>query len=369
MRNALALLVAAIGLTEGGLSAQSSSPVSIRYVGSSTVAIFLREAEPVYKRIRFQIDTQPESKGGEKAIVEGKADLAGIADRPQPATLRAGIAATLIGRDAIAVVVNAKNPVTNLSISQLRAVFTGMVSNWRELGGPDLRVQPFIVGPESATRHVFRKEVLGGQKYAGCREIKPDRDIIAAVGKTPGGIGQISFSFLNSSREVGTIAVEGEEPIVTNFSYPVARPLYLLWHEGNPEIEAFVQWTQTREGQRVVMRHFVGIRVVGSVRSARQGVSRGTLVVYTETYPIYDGGIYYYPHRPYEILDRFGDLIRRVPNHRGENDESPMRINLSPGTYLIRPQSSSGKRPEFYVRIESGKTTEVYVEELLRRER
>lgn len=367
IRGSLALLVAAVGVAGGQTLSAGGRPV--RYVGSSTVAIFLRDAEPIYKRVSFQIDTEPESKGGEKAIVDGTTDLAGIADRPQPKTLRTGVAATLIGRDAIAVIVNEGNPVRNLSLSQLRAVFTGKVRNWMELGGPDRPIQPFIVGAESATRRVFREVVLEEEDYAGCGEIRPDRDIIHAVRKTPGAIGQISFSFLNSAGGLRLLTVGGEEPAVTNFNYPIARPLYLLWREGNPEVEAFVEWTQSTQGQRVVMQHFVGIRVVGSVRAAPRKVRRGTLIVYTETYPVYDGGIYYYPHRPYEILSRQAVLIRRVPNHRGENDESPMRVGLPPGTYLIRPETSRGNRPEFFVKIESGKTTEVYVEELLRREK
>ncbi len=370
-RRFLALFMAAAGLM-GCQIVQHRGPVStIQYVGSSTVAIFLREAEPVYGRVEFQIDEKPESVGGEKAIVEGKAELAGIANRPRPETLRVGIAATEIGRDAIAVIVNAGNPVTNLSLTDLRAIFTGKVQNWKELGGPDLRIRPFIVGAESATRKVFRTVVLNEAEYIGCREVRPDRDIIQIVGKNPEAIGQISFSFLNgfeALRDVRSVLVEGEEPAVTNFDYPIVRPLYLLWREGNPEIKAFVEWAQTEEGQRVVMKHFVGIRVIDSVRPAQvqAQAKMGTLIIYTETYPVYDGGIYYYPHRQYDIKSRHGELIRHVPNHRGENDESPMRVNLPPGTYLIRPETSRGDRPEFFVTIEFGRITRVYVEELLK---
>lgn len=364
---ALSVLVAALALTAPALPAQQRA--LIRYVGSSTVGLFIREAEEVYKQARFEIDTAPESAGGERAILEGAADLAGIADRPKPETLRAGIAATLIGRDAISVIVNASNPTTGLSSSQLRAVFTGGAKNWRELGGPDLAIECFTVGLQSATRRIFRQEVLEGRDYQDCQEIRPDREIVAAVRASPGAIGHISFSFLNSERGVRAVAVDNEQPSVTNFEYPIARPLYLLRREGNPAVDAFVEWTQTRRGQRVVMRHFVGVRVVGSVGSARQQDKRGTLIVYTETYPFNDGGIFYYPHRSYRILSRYGDFIRRVMNHRGENDERPTPVRLAPGTYLIRPQTSRGGSPEFFVTVETGKTTELYVEDLLRRNR
>jgi phosphate transport system substrate-binding protein len=338
----------------------------IRYAGSSTVALFLQDAQRVYPAARFSIDTGPESAGGERSIVASRIDLAGIADRPQPQTLRAGVVSTLIGRDAIAVVVNASNPVTNLTREDLRAMFTGRVRTWTEVGGPDTPVQPFIVAPGSATRTVFRAGVLAGADYAGCREIRPDRDVIAAVAGTAGGVGQISFSFLAGARGVRAVAIDGEEPSTSNFRYPVARPLYLLWREGNPAVGAFVRWTRTDAGQRVVSQRFVSTRVVDSVRAARGKAPTGFLVVRTQTYAVYDGGMYYYPHRPYDLLTRHGELVRHVENHIADNDEKPTRLEVPAETYLIRPETSRGDRPEFFVTIEPEKTTEVDVEALLR---
>jgi hypothetical protein len=113
------------------------------------------------------------------------------------------------------------------------------------------------------------------------------------------------------------------------------------------------------------MRHFVGARVIGSVRSNQESDPAGTLIVFTETYRFPDGGITYNPHSPYEIYDTDGGLVRRVVNHRGENDESPMRVELPPGTYLIRASSSRGPPAEFFVTIDPGKVTELDVVALL----
>lgn len=365
-------MLLAVLLCVGGCAAGSrtGAPVPIRYVGSSTVALFLRDAEPAFGRAIFHIDTEPESEGGEEAMMRGSADLAGVARRPRPEVLRDGVVATLIGRDAIAVIVNNDNPVHDISRSDLRDVFTGKKRNWRELGGPDLPIVPHIVGEDSATRRVFRAAILGDEQYAtGCREIKPDSEIISAVADEPGGIGQISFSFLNGApSRVRPVSVDGRCPSVTNFEYPIARPLYLLWREGTPGVAAFADWTQSDEGQRIVMLHFVGTRVVGSVRGhAESDAPTGTLVVLTETFPVYDGGIYYYPHLPYDILNSRGALIRHVRNHHNDNDEDPTHIGLPPRTYLIRVETSRGTRPEFYVTIEAGRTTELNVQNLVRR--
>jgi ABC-type phosphate transport system substrate-binding protein len=338
---------------------------NVRYVGSSTVGLFVREAAEVYGAVHFELDTGPESEGGERAIVSGEADLAGSAGTPRQATLDAGVVATLIGRDGIAVIVNARNPVRNLSREMLRGIFTGKVANWREVGGPDLPIEPYVVGPGSATRRVFADAILRGSDYEGCTQAVPDGSILDSVASSAGAIGHISFSFLGKRQDVRPLAVDGQRPSVTNFDYPISRPLYLLWREGDPVVEGFVAWSRSAEGQSVVMRHFAGTRVRGSVRSNKEPDPTGTLIVYTPTYRFYDGGVDYYPHRPYEILDRSGLLLRRVINHSGENDETPVRVELAPGTYLIRTRTARGGPSEFYVTIDAGRLTELDVVALL----
>lgn len=342
-------------------------PVSVHYIGSSTVAVFLRDAELVYGGLEFQLDTAPESSGGEQAIVAGQTELAGIAAEPRAETLAAGVKATLIGRDAIAVVLNLDNPISGLSLAQLRGIFAGEIKNWSDVGGPDLAVVPFVAGRESATNRIFQQLVLQGVDYGEqCREVRPDRKILSEVSGTSGGIGQISFSFLrDGAAHVRAIAVDGEGPSVTNLSYPIARPLNLLTRGSNPAIERFLKWTQTDEGQQVVMRHFVGKRVVGAAVQRTGAANTGWLIVHTKTLSVYDGGIYYYPHRSYTVLNRRGDYVREVRNHRGDNDEHPTRIELPIGTYLIRADAPETGKVEFFVTVELAQTRSVDVDEFL----
>ena len=165
-RTLLLFLLSLLGACRVAPPAQDQrSAGTLHYVGSSTVAVFVRSAEPVYGAVKFELDTQPESAGGEQAIVAGEADLAGIARVPEEATLEAGVIATLVGRDAIAVIVNAKNPVSDLSRADLGRIFSGELQNWRELGGPDLEIEPYIVGPDSATRRVFAAAFVVGSMH------------------------------------------------------------------------------------------------------------------------------------------------------------------------------------------------------------
>jgi hypothetical protein len=246
----------------------------------------------------------------------------------------------------------------------IRAIFAGRAANWREVGGPDLPIRPFVVGPDSATRAVFRETVLGKDDYAGCEDVRPDAAIVERVAREPGGVGQISFAFLEGAAGVRVVSVGGEEPTVTNFSDPIARPLYLPWRGVNPAVEAFVEWTLGEEGQLVVMRRFVGAGVVASLRPPPKSEERGILVVRTDTFVHREGDTLYYPHLPYEIRRRDGTLVRRVRNRIGEADERPTPVELAPGTYLVRAESEEGGPVDFLVKIEPGGTLEARVEDL-----
>ena len=256
---AVLLALAGVLLAAGvhGCVTSGEEAVRLRYVGSSTIAHFIREADAQYDA-RFVIDTKPESAGGELAILEGRTDLAGVAMRPAAATLEAGVRATAIGRDAIAVVVHPSNPVDDLDRDQLAAIFTGRIDSWREVGGPDLAIERFIVGPASATRRVFRSAILGEADYVRCAVVEPDAEVLARVSEREGAIGQISFSFLGSpgSRSVKPISIGGQVPSPTNSDYPLARPLYLLSWPGRASVDSFLRWLETDEAHQILLRHF-----------------------------------------------------------------------------------------------------------------
>lgn len=334
---------------------------TIKYVGSSTVGIFIQNASAVYRDATFQVQTDVESSGGEEAIVNGDTDLAGIARLPKSSTLQAGIISNLIARDAIAVIVPGNNNISNLSLMELRSIFTGQITNWKELGGADLAIQPYVVGSGSATSNVFKEQVLGDDQYAGCIEIKPDAAIIDSVAANQGAIGQISNAFINRTDNVHIVPVDGQSPNRANLNYPISRPLYLLSREGNPVVQDFVNWTQSNEAQQIIMQHFIGVRLASSLVDLHQ---TGTLIVFTETSPTEDGGAYFYPHLPYEIHSTDGELIKIVQNSLSSTDESPAQVELDRGNYLIKTKGLHGTEREFFVNIEADKITRVNIEEI-----
>jgi len=248
------VLLLSAGCARGPRDSDARPP--LRYVGSSTIAAFLSDAEAAYGRARLQIETEPESAGGELAILEGRADLGGVAGCPGRGTLERGIVATPIGQDAIAVIVHAGNPVSSLTRDQLAGIFTGKVQSWRELGGPDRPIRPFLVGPASATRKVFRAAILGPADFAGYRTVTPDAAMLDAVAEEPGGIGVISFALLRPHDAVRAIEVDGQRPTPTNADYPLTRPLHLLWWPARSRVADFIAWITGPEAEPILLRRF-----------------------------------------------------------------------------------------------------------------
>ena len=252
-------LIAAAAML-GAFLPVSLQAAEIEYVGSSTVGKFLTDAAKVYGAATVKLDTKPESSGGESCPVRGACQMGGVARDVNPEYLDQGVVPTMIGKDAIAVIVHESNPVKDLTPEQLHGIFTGKITNWSEVGGPDLAIKPLIVKKGSATRKVFRKVILGEDDYAGAKVVTPDAKIVSTVARDPAAIGQISLAFVQGNAKVAAIAVGGQAASVDNSSYPITRPLFLTTNgTPTPEVQAFLDWALSPEGQAVVKQRFVGV--------------------------------------------------------------------------------------------------------------
>jgi phosphate transport system substrate-binding protein len=104
---------------------------NIRYEGSPAIGKFLEIASQVYPNSAFMMNVKTKSRGGEECIFKGTCDIGGVANQLKPEMSVKGVKATLIGKDAVAIIVNAANPLTSLSLPQLRDIFSGKVRNLR----------------------------------------------------------------------------------------------------------------------------------------------------------------------------------------------------------------------------------------------
>lgn len=241
--------------------------------GSTTVLPVVQIAAEVYMDRNPQADLSVQGGGsgvGIASLIDGTTRLASssrkIKDRELQGARDSGISLheTIIAMDGIAVVVNPSNRIQNLTVSQIRAVYTGATSNWKELGGEDLEIVVLSRDTSSGTFEAFEKLALGGRK------VRPDALVTASnqvvnmtVAQTPGAIGYLGFGYV--SDKVRAVNVNGVDPAIQSIRsgrYPLSRPLY-IYTRGRPAGEAkrFLDFLLSEEGQRLVREQgFIDVR-------------------------------------------------------------------------------------------------------------
>jgi phosphate transport system substrate-binding protein len=176
------------------------------------------------------------------------------------------VTAIPIGFSGTAVVVNAANPVTNLSREQLRQIYAGEVMNWRDLGGYEQAIRPNIREPNAATRQTFEAFVFGGSVPAYGKNVVQQTEVeamLTAVSSFRGAIGIASTgSRTGSDPRVKIIKIDGvaatQENIATG-AYKIVRPLALIYSNAaalKPAIRAFFEFAKSAEGQRIAASAF-----------------------------------------------------------------------------------------------------------------
>ena len=173
------------------------------------------------------------SGSGIKAVLEGRCDI-GLSSRALKDEEKAeGLVETVLAYDGIAMVVNPENPVSDLSLEQIAAIYTGEITNWKEVGGNDAEI--VLIGREagSGTRDGF--ETITGTAEA-CKyrqELTSTGDVNATVASNPDAIGYASLAALKDT--VKALSVSGVTPTeetVKDGSYIIQRPFVLVTKEG-----------------------------------------------------------------------------------------------------------------------------------------
>lgn len=197
---------------------------------------------------------------GMLALFEGKASVAIASEKLEDAVASAqneakkdgkevkapeGLQFHEITRDIIVPIVNKDNPVEALTWAQLADLNTGKVTNWKEVGGPDLPVVVVTSHAGSATKAVFQKMVMNKADYvAKAIEVKSTRLEIGEVTKNKGGVGAVSAGFFNLNPD-GAKAVKTDK---------IDRPLGLITVGApNPEVQKIIDFFRSPEGQKQII--------------------------------------------------------------------------------------------------------------------
>lgn len=171
------------------------------------------------------------------------------------------VAEVIVAYDALAVIVHPSNKATNLTREQLEGIFTGKITNWKEVGGADLKIVPYSRETSSGTYEFFKEEVLKKKDYvAGIMSMPATGAIVQSISQTPGAIGYIGLGYLDKrvkavkvSYDEGKTFVEPSVANAKNETYPIVRPLIYYYTESKQgAVKPFIDYSLSPAGQKIV---------------------------------------------------------------------------------------------------------------------
>jgi phosphate transport system substrate-binding protein len=192
---------------------------------------------------------------GIQAAQEGRAQI-GMADLVKLPKEADGLTSFVVARDGIAVIVNPVNPVSNLTLDQIRDIFNGKIVNWKDLGGQDGEIAVVSREAASGTRSSFEK-IVGDVKLMPKALVQDSNGSIReTVAGNPQAIGYLSHGLVND--HLKGVTVEGIPCTVETAAsgkYPLVRPVFLLT-KGEPQgtTKALIEYILSDAGQQQIRK-------------------------------------------------------------------------------------------------------------------
>ena len=198
------------------------------------------------------------SGSGITAVQEGTCDI-GLSSRAlKDEEKSAGLKETVLAFDGIAIIVHPDNPVSDLSIEQIATLYTGEITNWKDVGGNDAEV--VLIGREAAsgTRDGFESITGTKDKCQYRQELTSTGDVITAVSQNPDAIGYASLASIKDSvKALNVDGVTPSEAAVKDGSYKVQRPFVLVTMGGkklSPAAQAFFDYAISSDAASIIAK-------------------------------------------------------------------------------------------------------------------
>ncbi|MCK9482742.1 MAG: phosphate ABC transporter substrate-binding protein [Candidatus Marinimicrobia bacterium] len=250
-------------LLSGSLALAGGS-AKLRVEGSTTVLPIAQLAAEEFMNANPDVTISIQGGGsgvGVASLIEGTCDIADASRAMKDDEIKKAVdkgvnpVAHVVAMDGIAVILHPTNKVKNLTIEQIRKIYTGKISNWKEVGGEDKKIVVLSRDSASGTFEAFASLALGGEKVRKDALMNASNQAIATtVEKTPGAIGYIGAGYVSS--KVKAVTVESVVCVKKNIltkAYPLSRPLF-MYTNGKPKgaVKDFLDFILSEEGQALV---------------------------------------------------------------------------------------------------------------------
>ncbi|WP_207707355.1 phosphate ABC transporter substrate-binding protein [Crassaminicella thermophila] len=254
--------------TEEALSGKIviAGSTSVQPLSDELAAAFMEK----YPKVSIEVQGGGSSVGV-KSAADKIADIGASSREVKDSEKKLGLKEYVIAKDGIAVVVNPSNEVEDLTLEQIKKIFTGEITNWKEVGGKDQSITVVSREEGSGTRGAFIEITKVEEKNAEGKKV--DKTTVNAlvqpstgavkqtVANTPNAIGYISMGALDKAvKAVKVEGVEATEATAKAGTYKIARPfLYLTNGEESEVVKAYIEFV-LNEGQEIVKEEFISVK-------------------------------------------------------------------------------------------------------------
>jgi len=169
---------------------------------------------------------------------------------------------TVVAKDGLSVYVHESNPISELSMAQLKMIFTGKATSWKDVGGPDAKIIPYSRENSSGTYVFFKEHVLENADYTPRAQNMPGTAaVVNAVSKEKFAIGYGGAAYakgikiIKIKKDPAGPAIAPSDATIHDGSYPLSRPLFFYTRtKPSADIKAFTDWVLSKDGQAIVTK-------------------------------------------------------------------------------------------------------------------
>lgn len=249
----------------GSLSAQTSTPtappvVILKVSGSGTITNVLEALKPAFEEATpgYKLEVLPGNSTGSgvTGILEGVLDMAAMARAPKDEETAQNIKYYEMGQVGQAIIAHPSvTNVASLNTQQISDIFSGKITNWSEVGGPDLKIVLYVRDPDDSSTKGLRKAIIGETPFPDtATTLTSQGDMVVSVEGTSGSVGVAAWpAMIALNAKMQAISVNGTQP--NDPSYPILGSAgigYLAERES--DVQPLINWLSSADGQSTLKK-------------------------------------------------------------------------------------------------------------------
>ena len=237
------------------VTAPKTPRIVLKVSGSGSATAVLSAIQPAFEadtpEYRLEVLSGTGTGGGVKGIVKGVLDVAAMARPPKDSEADQNVEYAEFGQAGQAIIAHPDTDVSNLTSAQVAAIFSGEITNWSEIGGPDRPLILYVRDDADSSTQALRSTIMGDTPFSGsvAQVLTSQGDMLAAISGTPDSVGIATWpTTLAKGAKVQAFTIDGVAP--GDSDYPMVGPLgigYLT--ERQSDMQPLIDWLHSEQGR------------------------------------------------------------------------------------------------------------------------